>query len=105
MTKIINTEARQGGIQFSKKKKKKITVYTFFAINLIYHFWFYNLPRSLASSTRIISFNNDLGERFITLHTVRNSVDHASLWNTITMLVVGNRNGCFLFLHLENADV
>ncbi|KAI9584224.1 hypothetical protein GQX74_010559 [Glossina fuscipes] len=28
-----------------------------------------------------------LGERLITLHTVRNSVDQASLWNTITMEV------------------
>uniref|UniRef100_A0A1A9UTB9 Uncharacterized protein n=1 Tax=Glossina austeni TaxID=7395 RepID=A0A1A9UTB9_GLOAU len=35
----------------------------------------------------MISFNNALGERLITLHTVRNSVDQASLWNTITMEV------------------
>lgn len=37
----------------------------------------------LASSTKIISFNNGLGDLLMTLVTVRNKVDHASLWNTI----------------------
>jgi len=34
---------------------------------------------SLASSTKIISFNNGRGERFMTLQIVRSKVVHASL--------------------------
>ena len=47
-------------------------------------------PLSLASSTKIISFKRARGERFITLQTVRNNVVQASLWNTITIEVVGS---------------
>lgn len=45
---------------------------------------------SLASSTRMISFSNGLGDRLMTLQIVRNNVDHASLWKTMTIEVVGN---------------
>lgn len=59
------------------------------------------LPRSLLSSTRMISSRSALGDLLITLHTVLNSVVHASLWNTITTLVVGNLSGYALSLHLQ----
>ena len=57
-----------------------------------------NLPRSLASSTRITSLSKFLGDRLITDQTVLRSVLHASLWNTITILVSGRYFGYFLFL-------
>jgi len=57
-----------------------------------------NIPRSLASSTRMISFSSDLGDLFITDQTVLSKVVHASLWKTITMLVSGRYLGYFLFL-------
>ena len=50
-------------------------------------------PRSLASSTRMISATSSRGDRTMMVHTVRNSVDQASLWNTMTMLVVGSSSG------------
>lgn len=50
-------------------------------------------PRSLASSTNMISSSNSRGERVMMDQTVRNKVVHASLWNTITMLVVGSNFG------------
>ena len=37
----------------------------------------------------------------MTLWTVLNKVDHASLWNTITMLVFGKYLGYSFFLQLE----
>lgn len=57
-------------------------------------------PRSLASSTSTISTSRCLGERLMTLWTVRSRVLHASLWNTMTMLVLGRSSGYTLFLHL-----
>lgn len=60
------------------------------------------VPLSLASSTRIISFKSGLGDLLITLHTVRNKVDQASLWNTITIEVVGNSAGYCFDLHLKS---
>lgn len=57
-------------------------------------------PRSLASSTRIISTSKCLGERLMTLWTVRSSVLHASLWNTMTMLVLGRSSEYTLVLQL-----
>lgn len=48
-----------------------------------------NPPSVLASSTRMISFSSTAGEACRTLYTVRSSVDHASLWKTMTTLVVG----------------
>lgn len=58
-------------------------------------------PFSLASSTSIISLSNGRGDLLMVLHMVRMRVDHASLWNTITTLVVGSRSGYCLFLHLQ----
>lgn len=52
-----------------------------------------SLPLSLASSTSIISLSSDRGDRLITLQTVRKSVVQASLWNTITIEVVGSLEG------------
>ncbi len=49
-----------------------------------------NAPLSLASSTRMISLSSGRGERLMTLWMVLSSVDHASLWNTITTLVSGS---------------
>lgn len=46
-------------------------------------------PSVLASSTRMISFSRRAGEACRTLYTVRSSVDQASLWKTMTTLVVG----------------
>ena len=60
------------------------------------------VPLSLASSTRIISFKSGRGDLLITLHTVRNKVDQASLWNTITIEVVGNSAGYCFDLHLKS---
>lgn len=60
-----------------------------------------SLPLSLASSTRTISSSSVCGERSITEWTVRSSVVHASLWNTITTLVRGRLSGYNLFLHLK----
>jgi len=60
------------------------------------------VPLSLASSTRIISFKSGRGDLLITLHTVRNKVDQASLWNTITIEVVGNSVGYCFDLHLKS---
>jgi hypothetical protein len=51
------------------------------------------IPLSLASSTRIISASNSRGERVMMDHTVRSNVDQASLWKTMTILVVGRRPG------------
>lgn len=65
------------------------------------------LPRSLASSTSMISSSSCHGDLFITLQMVRTSVDQASLWKTMTMLVVGNASlGYDFLLHLlyENAN-
>lgn len=59
-------------------------------------------PLSLASSTKMISFRSERGERLITLHTVRNSVVQASLWNTITIEVVGSFGGYCFFLQLRD---
>lgn len=59
------------------------------------------VPRSLASSTRIISSRSVCGERSMTEWTVRSSVLHASLWNTMTTLVRGRLSGYSLFLHLQ----
>lgn len=68
----------------------KRTIYLYLAIR--------NVPRSLASSTRMISFNSALGDLFITDQTVLSRVVHASLWKTITILVSGRYLGYFLFL-------
>lgn len=46
-------------------------------------------PSVLASSTKMISFRRRAGEACRTLYTVRSSVDQASLWKTMTTLVVG----------------
>lgn len=60
-------------------------------------------PSVLASSTRMISFSKMAGLVCRTLYTVRSRVDQASLWNTMTTLVVGSggqrRN--FWSTHLE----
>lgn len=49
-----------------------------------------SIPMSLASSTRTISRRRAGGERLMTECTVRSSVLHASLWNTITTDVSGS---------------
>ncbi len=46
--------------------------------------------RLLKSSTKMISFKDDFGDRSMTLWIVRNNVDQASLWKTIIMLAVGS---------------
>lgn len=58
-------------------------------------------PRSLASSTSTISTSRILGERLMTLCTVRSRVLQASLWNTMTMLVLGRSSGYTLVLQLS----
>lgn len=61
----------------------------------------------LASSTRMISLSSAAGEACRTLYTVRSSVDHASLWNTMTTLVVG-RGGQrlnFWSMHLREGRI
>jgi len=50
----------------------------------------------------MISFRRARGDLLITLHTVLNKVLQASLWNTITMEVVGNNLGYTLLLHLKS---
>jgi hypothetical protein len=50
-------------------------------------------PLSLASSTKMISCRDDLGDLSITLVTVRKSVENASLWKTMMTEVVGNFAG------------
>lgn len=59
-------------------------------------------PLSLASSTSTISSSRGLGDLTMTLWTVRSSVVHASLWNTITTLVRGRSSGYTFVLHLQN---
>jgi len=54
-------------------------------------------PFSLASSTRMISCTSRHGDRLMMLQIVRSRVDHASLWNTITMLVLGNLSTSYVF--------
>lgn len=62
-------------------------------------------PRSLASSTIMTSTSKCLGERLMTLWTVRSRVLHASLWNTMTMLVFGRSSVYTLVLQLmENKE-
>lgn len=58
-------------------------------------------PLSLASSTSTISSSSCLGDLSMTLWTVRSSVVHASLWNTITTLVRGRSSGYNFVLHLK----
>lgn len=59
--------------------------------------------RLLASSTKMISFSNDFGERSITLCTVRISVDQASSWKTIITELDGSLSILnFFSLHLWN---
>ena len=53
----------------------------------------------------MISCTSSLGLRFMMECTVRNKVVHASLWNTITTLVVGSRVWYALLLHLKNIYV
>lgn len=59
------------------------------------------LPLSLASSTSRISTSRCLGERLMTLCTVRKRVLQASLWKTITTLVLGRSSGYTFVLHLS----
>jgi len=60
------------------------------------------VPRSLASSTRIISVMSWRGDRMIILHSIRTRVDHASLWNTLTMLTDDNTLTSYdFFLQLQ----
>lgn len=56
---------------------------------------------SEASSTRMISSNSSLGDLNIMECIVLNNVVQASLWNTITTLVVGSKAGYCLLLHLN----
>ena len=64
----------------------------------------HSLPCSLASSTRMISLSSSGGDLLITLNTVRNSVDQASLWNTMTTVVSGSffTAGYCLFRQLQS---
>jgi hypothetical protein len=62
-------------------------------------------PLELASSTRRISCSRELGDLLTTLCTVRSSVDHASLWNTMITVVAGRpvRSPDFLWhLHTDS---
>ena len=59
------------------------------------------LPLLLLSSTKIISSSSSGGEVLIILWIVLNKVDQASLWKTITMLVVGSNGEYDLSLHLK----
>lgn len=59
------------------------------------------LPLSLKSSMRIISSSRRGGVLFITLCTVLNNVDQASLWKQIITLLLGKWMGYFLLLHLK----
>ena len=55
----------------------------------------------------MISLSSAAGEACRTLYTVRSSVDHASLWNTMTTLVVG-RGGQrlnFWSMHLREGRI
>lgn len=49
----------------------------------------------------MISLSSGRGDRFMTLHTVRNNVDQASLWNTMTMDVVGSLDAYDFNLQLK----
>lgn len=71
-------------------------------IPVLYHQLFSGSPCSLLSSTNMISFNNVRGDRLMTDQTVLNNVLHASLWNTITMLVSGRYLLYFLVLQPSN---
>lgn len=82
---VYNSRRKTNTIKYiffrkNKKRRKKIQ-----QMNVI--------PLSLASSTKIISASNSRGERVMMDHTVRSNVDQASLWKTMTILVVGRRPG------------
>ena len=67
----------------------------------------FDIPATLASSTKMISLSKMAGAVCRTLYTVLRRVDQASLWKTIITLVVGRggqrRN--FLSTHLPREKV